>query len=88
MLRCLVFSKFIEWKLSGGQVPIIGALNERVRKKERGRGGVVEGTITNLPNHPGMLGVHIPHTHTAYLTNTGTVSATARCRIRETGGKK
>ena len=29
---CLVFSKFIEWKLSGGQVLIIGALRERVRK--------------------------------------------------------
>ena len=29
---CLVFSKFIEWKLSGRQVLIIGALSEGVRK--------------------------------------------------------
>ena len=43
-VRCLVFSKFRQLPLSRGQVPIIGALNERVRKKGRG----VEGTITNL----------------------------------------
>ena len=42
--RCLVFSKFTEWKSSRGQVPIIGALSERVRGE--GRGG--ERTITNL----------------------------------------
>ena len=35
-----------------------------------------------------MLAVHIPHTHDAYLTNTGTVGATATCRTREAGGKK
>ena len=29
---CLVFSKFIEWKLSSGHLPISGALSERVRK--------------------------------------------------------
>ena len=35
----MAFSKFIEWKLSGGQVPITGALSERVRKKGRGGEG-------------------------------------------------
>ena len=57
-----MFSKFAEWKLSGGQVPIIGALSERVRKK--GRGGVVEGTITNLTIQVCLRSIFlIPTTH-------------------------